>query len=108
MPNTAAQKISAMSPRSNARPPDPVCSSWSRVNTLRHFGVSRVQTPGRMMLGALRNSGLDNGVELMILHAAGELEEEVFQTQILRGGLLLHLCHGTMRYDFAAMDDGQT
>src|SRR5918999_5226704 len=107
MPNTAVQKTSATRARTMARTPEPACFSRSRASTLRHLGVSTVQTCGRTAARALTGSGVENGVELMLPHAAGELQEQVFQPQLLRRGLLPDLGHRAMRHDPAAMDNGK-
>src|SRR5215207_8601188 len=108
MPNTAAQKISATEPRSRARAPDPLCSSRSRASALRHLGVSTIQTLGRLGIEALTQSAVENGIELMIPHAASELEEEILEPQIFRSGLLLNLRHRSLRNDLALVHDGDT
>src|SRR5919112_5226415 len=96
MPKTPAQKIRATTPSSTTRPPEPLCSSRSRASALRHLGVSTVQKLGRMAFVSFTGLDVENGVELMIPQAAGELQEEIFQSHVLGRGLLLNLCHGSV------------
>src|SRR3977135_2267354 len=106
MPNAAAQKINAMPASRRSRPPESDCSCRSRASALRHLGVSTVQRRGRTAVGETTRSGVENGVELMIPHAAGELEKEILQPHILGCGLLLDFSHGAVGDDLAPVDDG--
>src|SRR2546423_1356754 len=106
MPKAAAQKISATPASSSSRPPEPDCSCRSRASALRHLGVSTVQRRGWIAVEEATRSGVENSVELMIPHAAGELEEEILQPHILGRGLLLNFSHGALGDDLAPVDDG--
>src|SRR3954470_23204419 len=99
MPKAAAQKISATRPKSRSRPPEPDCSCRSRVSALRHLGVSTVQRLGRIAARETTRLSVENSVELMIPHAAGQLEEEILQPHILGRGLLLYFSHSALGHD---------
>src|SRR5688572_144768 len=81
-------------------------SCWARVSALRHLGVSSVHRRGCIEIRGVTRSGVEDGIELMLAHTAGELEKEVFQAQVLGGGLLLELGHVPGCDDPATVDDG--
>src|SRR5262245_64016286 len=90
MPKMPVQKAPPTRASSSTLGQLPLRCCRSRASPPRRFGMSRVQSPGWVVRVAA-TSALEDGIELMLPEAAGELEEHVLQGAAAGRGLLAQL-----------------
>src|SRR5439155_5205842 len=92
--NAAVQKIPPITSSSSSRTPAPWRSRVSRASTLRHLGSRMMPIPASRRIGSLP----EDDTELLLRDPTGELEEEVFQRDVPRRGVLSQLRHGASHH----------